>query len=414
MIIIAVEKKLDVRHQTSANQTSDILKHFSHLNSAALIVAAYDGSQPFHLYIRQFFGQHKKYGSRDRKQITHCCYCYFRMGPSAKDRPVQEVMLEALFLCTTQPDAILAQLQPAWNEKPGAGTAEKCAVIGLPLSSLQVFPFPEALSTGIDTAAFNLSHLHQPDVFIRIRPGQLQAVQKKLSSAAIAFELINNHCISVPPSTKLDDLLQLNKEAVIQDYSSQQTGQYMQMVKDALGSGIQTWDCCAASGGKSILAKDILGDINLTVTDIRPAVLVNLKKRFAEAGIRQYKILQEDLGQEKANAAVPPHYQFIIADVPCSGSGTWGRTPERLSFFKQEEIEQYSQLQKKIAGRVVKALAPGGYFLYITCSVFKAENEALVEFIAITHGLQLVKMELLKGYTAKADTMFVALLQKPL
>jgi 16S rRNA (cytosine967-C5)-methyltransferase len=59
-------------------------------------------------------------------------------------------------------------------------------------------------------------------------------------------------------------------------------------------------------------------------------------------------------------------------------------------------------------------LEPGGYLLYITCSVFRKENEAIVDFIKEKFHLQLVKMELLKGYDKKADTLFAALLKKAL
>lgn len=55
--------------------------------------------------------------------------------------------------------------------------------------------------------------------------------------------------------------------------------------------------------------------------------------------------------------------------------------------------------------------ADDGYLLYITCSVFKKENEDMVSFIQ-QQGFELVKMELLKGYDIKADSMFAALLRK--
>lgn len=105
---------------------------------------------------------------------------------------------------------------------------------------------------------------------------------------------------------------------------------------------------------------------------------------------------------------------MIIADVPCSGSGTWGRTPEQLAFFDQREISKYAERQKAIIGNVGQRLQPGGYLLYITCSVFKRENEEVIAHCLAKQGLQLVKMEWLKGYDKKADTLFAALLQKPL
>jgi len=385
------------------------MKHFSHLNTAAEITGMYSGSQPFHFFIKDFFRQYKKYGSKDRKQITHLCYCYFRLGQAGKNKPLQQAITEALFLCSDQHNDLLAAIKPEWNEKVAASIEEKCALLNIPPGSLKIFPYPGALSNGINEADFNFSHLTQPDVFIRVRPGHQQTVTGKLKQAGIPFSLQHPNCISLPAAIKIDELLRVNKDVVIQDYSSQRTGEFMQLV--APGSNLKVWDCCAASGGKSILAKDILGDIDLTVSDIRPAVLANLKKRFSEAGINNYKILATDLTRP-FKALQQNSFDLIIADVPCTGSGTWGRTPERLSFFTDKEIDSYSQLQKKIVTAAIPCLQTGGYFLYITCSVFKKENEDMVDFIQSNLSAELIKMEVLKGYTMKADTMFAALFRR--
>jgi len=105
---------------------------------------------------------------------------------------------------------------------------------------------------------------------------------------------------------------------------------------------------------------------------------------------------------------------MIIADVPCSGSGTWSRTPEQLYFFQEIKIEEYSKLQKRIASNAIPELQPGGSFVYITCSVFKKENEDVAMHIKENFHLQLRQMEVLKGYDKKADSMFVALFEKEL
>ena len=99
-------------------------------------------------------------------------------------------------------------------------------------------------------------------------------------------------------------------------------------------------------------------------------------------------------------------------DAPCSGSGTWGRTPEQLYFFNEAQIISYAKLQANILQNVIPALKKGGHLLYITCSVFQAENEAIVKLIQEEQGLTLIKAELLKGYEEKGDTMFAALFCK--
>ncbi|MBO9573545.1 MAG: methyltransferase domain-containing protein, partial [Chitinophagaceae bacterium] len=206
--------------------------------------------------------------------------------------------------------------------------------------------------------------------------------------------------------TKVDTVLELNKEAVIQDKSSQQTGALLAELKPE-----NIWDCCAASGGKSLMVHDIIKSARLTVSDIRPSIINNLKERFSQAGIANYRSFVADLTDN--NDKLPSEkYDLIIADVPCSGSGTWSRTPEQLYFFKEEKIDYYHQLQQKIISRIIPSITSGGYLLYITCSVFKKENEEQVAFLTEKHQLKLLQSQLIKGYHEKADTLFAALFKK--
>ena len=173
----------------------------------------------------------------------------------------------------------------------------------------------------------------------------------------------------------------------------------------------KVWDCCAASGGKSILIHDLYPEAKLTVSDIRKTILINLAKRFQQAGITGYRSIVADLTNSKL-PITHSSFDLIVCDAPCTGSGTWSRTPEQLYFFDEQKIVYYSNLQQKISGEAARYLKSGGYFLYITCSVFKKENEEVIKKLQIDGGLKLVKMELLKGYEQKADTLFAALLQK--
>jgi 16S rRNA (cytosine967-C5)-methyltransferase len=169
------------------------------------------------------------------------------------------------------------------------------------------------------------------------------------------------------------------------------------------------WDACAASGGKSILAKDYFGAIRLTVSDVRATVLHNLEKRFAKAGINTFD--QRVIDLSKAGFALPPQ-QLVICDVPCSGSGTWGRTPEQIRFFTEEKLADYNQRQRAILTQVAPAVAESGYLLYITCSVFRSENEVMVSWLQQAFPFRLVGSKLLEGYQHRADTLYAALLQK--
>jgi len=158
--------------------------------------------------------------------------------------------------------------------------------------------------------------------------------------------------------------------------------------------------------------------------------LFNLKQRFAKAGIKNYTSFTADLTSLNFSKNVPADksqislkarrgsvgesFDLVICDAPCTGSGTWSRTPEQLYFFNDEKIDQYALLQKKIVSTIVAMLKKNGWLLYITCSVFKKENEDVVEFIRSNSEFELVEMELLKGYEKKADTMFAALFKRKL
>ncbi|HEY4151512.1 MAG TPA: Fmu (Sun) domain-containing protein [Chitinophagaceae bacterium] len=390
------------------------MKHFSHLNSAAEIIRLYKGEEPFYHFIKEFFRQHKKYGSKDRKRVSGLCYSYFRLGNSFPGLATEERILAGLFLCSVNPDELLENLRPEWNAAIREPLGEKCVIAGLSYDELAVFPFTDQLSAGIEKEPFVLSHLQQPGLFIRVRPGYEKQVLHQLDEAGETYKRIDNSCIAFPNVAKIDGLLQLNKEAVIQDYSSQRVGELLAMARER--ENVHTvWDCCAASGGKSILAKDILGDIQLTVSDVRKSILANLEKRFEEAEITNYTSRVEDLALERRGKAETQTnrdravFDCIIADVPCTGSGTWGRTPESLSWFKEDAIDRYQALQKQITTNAVTRLKKGGCFLYITCSVFKKENEDMAAFIKETLHLKLLRMETLKGYMLRADTMFAAL-----
>jgi 16S rRNA (cytosine967-C5)-methyltransferase len=102
-------------------------------------------------------------------------------------------------------------------------------------------------------------------------------------------------------------------------------------------------------------------------------------------------------------------FDLIICDAPCSGSGTWSRTPEQLYFFAENRIQHYSTLQKKIVSNAVQSLRKGSYFLYITCSVYREENEDVATFIEQNLSIQLLQQQYFVGYTEKADTLFTAL-----
>ncbi|MEO9021299.1 MAG: Fmu (Sun) domain-containing protein [Ginsengibacter sp.] len=388
---------------------------------ASAILSAYNGEEPFHLYLKKYFSANKKHGSKDRRQITSLCYDYFRLGFAASiSLPINEKLLLATFLIEKEPSPLLDQAKPEWNKKIGLHISEKVQIVKAIFNPKKIFPFENELSDEINPSLFSQSFLTQPKLFIRIRPGHKNSVFDKLKSAGIPFEKMGENCLSFTNNEKVSDKINIDKEAVIQDYNSQRTTGFLPSNIKHNTSNISLWDCCAASGGKSILAYDTLKNIELTVSDTRKSILENLRNRFIKAGIKNYHSFIADLSVPSSTESLSQLFgkskerpDLIIADVPCSGSGTWARTPEQLHFFSKENIESYSALQKKIVSNAVKYLDKDGWLLYITCSVFKKENEENVHFIQKELNLDLIKSDYLKGYEIQADTLFAALFKSP-
>lgn len=355
----------------------DMTRWENYVATAEKIIEGYDGGLPLHHFLKGFFKQHPYMGSRDRRYISQLVYAYYRLGAMWKEKPVKERILLGSYLCEGKDSEVVKFFDVTSPDAPLE----------------DIFPLKEALSPDIDPAKFSASFLRQPYLFLRTRKGKQEAIKSKLQD----FEEWGPHTLALPNSTKIDAIITDKSWYEIQDASSQQVGELFHPT-----AGEQWWDSCAASGGKSILLLDKEPKVKLFVSDVRPSIIQNLHQRFKEAGIRDYTTQVMDL---TAPLSLDRKFDHIILDAPCSGSGTWGRTPESMAFFKKEQIKTYQDLQMKIAGNVIKQLKPGGSLIYITCSVFKQENEEVVAFL---EGKGLTKQEggVIAGYEKGADSMF--------
>lgn len=379
------------------------MRSHSYINTVKTILGSYDGSIPLAAWLKQFFKADKKYGSRDRKQIAHLCYCYFRLGNSFRQTLLEERLLISLFLCSTASNYILEEIRPEWNNRIHLGLDEKLEWLDATTELNEIFPFPAELSSEIDQASFNLSFLVQPDLHLRIRPGKKEPVLKQLEGARIEYR-IDGDCLILPNGTKIEELLQPDEEVVVQDLNSQKVMDPLSGI--SFHKTLDVWDCCAASGGKSILLYDLHPSIRLTVSDVRESILINLRNRFRRAGINNYTSFVADISAP--DFSLQKKFDLVICDAPCSGSGTWSRTPEQLQFFTAEKIEHYARLQKSITANAATCVKKQGWLLYITCSVFRKENEEVVKFLEENTSLVLKSMQYFKGYDKKADSLFVS------
>jgi len=106
-----------------------VSRYHSFINSAKDILNIYKGEEPLSSSLKKFFSANKKYGSKDRKQISHLCYCFFRLGKAVMNTSIEEKMLTALFICSNESNEILGALKPGWNEKCKLPLNEKLLIL---------------------------------------------------------------------------------------------------------------------------------------------------------------------------------------------------------------------------------------------------------------------------------------------
>ncbi len=369
----------------------------------------YDGGLPLHRFLFTYFKRNKQMGSSDRRWASRYIYSFFRLGKALIEDEETLRLAIADFLCNQTTSLVIDSYLPDLKQSVELSVPEKLALIKSAFPAFEltdVFSTHDELSSDIDKDAFLESFFTQPDLFIRVKSNQINDIEGLLDQEGIPGRQIGDYTLAVPNGAKLDIVLK-GQTYQIQDLSSQQTGAFFEPQP-----WDKWWDCCAASGGKSLLLHDLEPKVELLVSDIRENSLNNLDERFREAGLKKYQKKVLDLLQN--NDQDLHHYEFdgILLDAPCSGSGTWGRTPEMLYYFEPHKISYFSKLQQAIATNVVKYLKEGKPLIYITCSVFKQENEDVVAFLLENLPLKLERMELIKGYNHKADTMFAARLLK--
>lgn len=382
------------------------MKALNQLKTFQRILGDYPAETPLSKFLPGFYRQNKQMGSTDRKVASRLIYNYFRLGKALNNTPTEDRLVVAEFLCNTQTNSFLQHFKPEWALCVGFDIDEKIKLIKTAYSAFKladVFPWSAELSEGIDKDAFLKSFFIQPDLFIRLRKGSEQHVKALLTKSGIVFKDEGDNCLSLPNGTKLDQIFPQQNWFEVQDHSSQQTAKFFKP-----HAGEAWWDACAASGGKSLLLHGQEPDLKLVVSDIRESILANLDERFQNAGLMRYQKKILDLTQNPDPVLHDYAFDGIILDAPCSGSGTWGRTPEMISQFESPKISFFQKLQQSIAANVVKYLKPGKPLIYITCSAFKAENEDAVDFITQQLDLKLESKQVLKGYERRADTMFVA------
>jgi 16S rRNA (cytosine967-C5)-methyltransferase len=147
-------------------------------------------------------------------------------------------------------------------------------------------------------------------------------------------------------------------------------------------------DACAGAGGKSLaVAAALEGRGKVLSLDVDPHKLVELRRRAKRAGAANIQALGiEEAGPLPAEVeALVGKSDRLLIDAPCSGTGTLRRNPEARGRLTPLAVERLVATQRSIVERTLPLVAPGGRFVFVTCSLLRAEGEDLMDEIEAAH-----------------------------
>ncbi len=152
--------------------------------------------------------------------------------------------------------------------------------------------------------------------------------------------------------------------AYLQDEASQ-------LVSLLVGHGARILDCCAAPGGKTSVIAERNPSSLVVATELHPA-----RARLTRRLVRARNVCVVAANAEALPLA--PNFDRVLADVPCSGTGTLARNPEIRWRLRPEDLISLHCRQVSILRAALTCLVPGGRLVYSTCSLEREENEDVV------------------------------------
>lgn len=236
-------------------------------------------------------------------------------------------------------------------------------------------------SLGDQTEQVALALRQRAPVFLRVN---LAKTSREAAQAALAAEGIG----AEPHPLAASALMVTEGARKVQASKAYQTG--LVELQDAasqavaetlpLRDGMKVLDHCAGGGGKA-LAMAARAKLRLYAHDIAFGRMRDLPERAKRAGAK--------VTMTKVPEAEAP-FDLVLADAPCSGSGSWRRDPQGKWALTRENLENTLKIQAEILDRIAKLVRPGGVVAYATCSLLGPENGQQVrEFLKRNNGFSL-------------------------
>ncbi|MBQ9897902.1 MAG: 16S rRNA (cytosine(967)-C(5))-methyltransferase RsmB [Ruminococcus sp.] len=141
-------------------------------------------------------------------------------------------------------------------------------------------------------------------------------------------------------------------------------------------------DICAAPGGKTFTMAELMGGRGqVSAFDLHEKRVKLIRDGADRLGLAN---IQAKAGDASRFDPALPKFTKILCDVPCSGLGVIAHKPE-IKYKDMADFAGLPEIQYNIAANALNYLAPGGELVYSTCTLRRAENDAVVERLLTEH-----------------------------
>lgn len=150
--------------------------------------------------------------------------------------------------------------------------------------------------------------------------------------------------------------------------------------------GEQVADYCAGAGGKTLAMGAMMKNKGRIVAlDVLGRRLESGRERFRRAGLHNVETRELSETGDKFVKRHAGHFDLVLVDAPCSGTGTWRRDPDRRWRAMGPKLPELVALQADILHRAQKMVKPGGRLVYATCSMLAEENDRQADVFLAAH-----------------------------
>ena len=226
---------------------------------------------------------------------------------------------------------------------------------------------------------------------VNVRRTTVEAYLVQLAQAGIAVEAHTGHAVRLSHGLPIDRLPGFAEGLVsVHDLGAQWAAPLL-----TPASGMRVLDACAAPGGKTGHLLE-LADCDLLALDLDAQRMARVESNLKRLGLKAATRVADAVKRDTWWDGVP--FERILVDAPCSGAGVARRHPDIKWTRRIADLESFATQQYALLTALWPTLAAGGRLLYATCSIFRAENEAVVErFLAREPGAVRLETEGLRA-----------------